>query len=84
MDRLASELRPRSRSGLRRGTGTQGTEATQEGCWHPEGRQDAWARDWYSSADQAGDGRDVITGTGDIPYAGAATQDNPCSTKILA
>jgi hypothetical protein len=32
----------------------------QEGRWHPEGRQNAWARDWDGSADQAGNGSGVV------------------------
>jgi hypothetical protein len=35
--------------------------------WHPEGGQDAWARDWYSSADQAGDGSGVIAASAAFP-----------------
>jgi hypothetical protein len=41
----------------RHSPGAQGAEATQEGCWYPEGRQDGWAWDWYGAANQAGDER---------------------------
>jgi hypothetical protein len=46
--------------------------------------KDAWARDWYGSADQAGDGSGVITGSAAAFRTPCRDTGQPCNTKILA
>jgi hypothetical protein len=64
----------------RHNPGVQGAEATQEGRWHPEGRQDPWlGTGTVQRIKQVMETARLRSG---IPCADAATQHNQCITNI--